>query len=64
MLLFQCPQYNFNAKKVLLIQIRLNSDLENLIELFEMHDQIFLLKNDEVYKLHISKENVHKLFLN
>lgn len=42
----------------------LNSDLENLIELFEMHDQIFLLKNDEVYKLHITKENVHKLFLN
>jgi hypothetical protein len=42
----------------------LNSDLENLIELFEMHDQIFMLKNDEVYKLHITKENVHKLFLN
>ena len=42
----------------------LNSEIENLIELFEMHDQIFLLKNDEVYKLHITKENVHKLFLN
>ena len=27
----------------------LKSEIENLIELFEMHDQIFLLKNDEVY---------------
>jgi hypothetical protein len=29
-----------------------------------MHDQIFIVKDDEVYKLHITKENVHKLFLN
>jgi len=42
----------------------LNSEIRNVIELFEMHDQIFLLKDDEVYKLHITKENVHKLFLN
>ena len=42
----------------------LNSEIKNVIELFEMHDQIFLLKDDEVYKLHITKENVHKLFLN
>jgi hypothetical protein len=41
----------------------LNSEIKNLIELFEMHDQIFILKKDEVYKLHITKENVHKLFL-
>jgi hypothetical protein len=42
----------------------INSDVKNLVELFEMHDQIFILKNAEVYKLHITKENVHKLFLN
>jgi hypothetical protein len=42
----------------------LNSEIKDLIELFEMHDQIFILKEDEVYKLHITKENVHKLFLN
>lgn len=42
----------------------LNSEVKDLIELFEMHDQIFILKEDEVYKLHITKENVHKLFLN
>ena len=42
----------------------INSDVKNLVELFEMHDQIFILKDVEVYKLHITKENVHKLFLN
>ena len=41
----------------------LKSEIENLIELFEMHDQIFLLKNDECEKLHITKENVHKSVL-
>jgi hypothetical protein len=42
----------------------LNSEIKDLIELFELHDQVFILKEDEVYKLHITKENVHKLFLN
>ena len=42
----------------------LNSDVKNMIELFELHDQVFILNNAEVYKLHITKENVHKLFLN
>jgi hypothetical protein len=42
----------------------LNSDIKNMIELFEMHDQVFILKDTEVYKLHITKENIHKLFLN
>ncbi|MFZ0510759.1 MAG: hypothetical protein WAM14_04060 [Candidatus Nitrosopolaris sp.] len=41
----------------------LNSEIKDLIELFEMHDQIFIVKEDEVYKLHLTKENVHKLFL-
>jgi hypothetical protein len=42
----------------------LNSEVKDLIELFEEHDQIFILKDDEVYKLHLTKENVHKFFLN
>jgi hypothetical protein len=42
----------------------INSDIKNMTELFEMHDQVFILKDAEVYKLHITKENVHKLFLN
>ena len=42
----------------------LNSEIKDLIDLFELHDQVFILKEDEVYKLHITKENIHKLFLN
>jgi len=41
----------------------INSEIKDLIELFEMHDQVFILMEDEIYKLHITKENVHKLFL-
>jgi ParG len=42
----------------------LGSEIKDMIELFELHDQIFIVKVDDVYKLHITKENVHKLFLN
>ena len=45
-------------------EILLNSEVKDMIELFEMHDQIFIVKNDEIYKLHVTKESVHKLFLN
>jgi len=41
----------------------LNSDTKDLIDLFEIHDQIFILNEDDVFKLHLTKENVHKLFL-
>jgi len=42
----------------------LQSEIKDIVELFEGHDHVFILKNDDVYKLHITKENVHKLFLN
>jgi len=42
----------------------LNSEIKNMLELFELHDQIFLVNGDEVRTLHVTKENVHKLFLN
>ncbi len=42
----------------------LSAEIRDMIELFENHDQIFIIKEDELYKLHITKENVHKLFLN
>jgi hypothetical protein len=42
----------------------LNTEIKDLVELFERHDQIFILQEDDVYKLHITKENIHKLFLN
>jgi hypothetical protein len=42
----------------------LSAEIKDLVELFEGHDQVFILKQDDVYKLHITKENIHKLFLN
>ncbi|MDH5463871.1 MAG: hypothetical protein OEW49_06135 [Nitrosopumilus sp.] len=42
----------------------MRSDLTDMIELFLMHDRIFVLKNDEIYKLHLTKESIHKIFLN
>ena len=42
----------------------MKSDITDMIELFMMHDRIFVLKNDDIYKLHITKESIHKIFLN
>ena len=42
----------------------MNSDITDLVELFMMHDRIFVVKNDDIYKLHITKESIHKIFLN
>ncbi len=42
----------------------MKSDIINMIELFLMHDRIFVIKNDDIYKLHITKESIHKIFLN
>jgi hypothetical protein len=42
----------------------MNSDITDMIELFMMHDRIFVVKNDDIYKLHITKESIHKIFLN
>ncbi|MCV0400212.1 MAG: hypothetical protein K5785_09520 [Nitrosarchaeum sp.] len=42
----------------------MKSDITDMIELFMMHDRIFVLRNDDLYKLHITKESIHKIFLN
>lgn len=42
----------------------LDAKINDLIDLFSHHDEVFVLKEDEVYKLHITKESVHKLLLN
>ena len=42
----------------------LNADIKDMMELFDRHDDVFIVKEDDVYKLHVTKENVHKLFLN
>ncbi len=41
----------------------LNASITDMIKMFDLHEQIFLIKDEQIYKLHITKENVHKLFL-
>ena len=41
----------------------LSSGIEDMVELFEEHDQIFVLKGDKVYKLHLTLESVHKMIM-
>jgi len=38
--------------------------VENILEFFSIHDQVFIVKDDQLHKLHITHENVHKLFMN
>lgn len=45
------------------IDTLMETDIVDILELFENHDQIFILKNNEIHKLHVSKENMHKLFM-
>jgi hypothetical protein len=39
------------------------ASITDLVKIFDLHDQIFIIKNEQIYKLHLTKENVHKLFL-
>ena len=41
----------------------LGASITDLIKIFDLHDQIFIIKKEQIYKLHLTKENVHKLFL-
>ena len=41
----------------------INASTTEMIELLGLHDQVFILNNDQIYKLHLTKENVHELFL-
>ena len=40
-----------------------NSSISEIMEMFDSHDQIFLLKDNQIFKMHITKENAHKLLL-
>ena len=42
----------------------LSSGIHDMMELFEEHDQIFVLKDDKVYKIHLTLESVHKMIIN
>jgi hypothetical protein len=41
----------------------LSTDFEDALHLFETHDQVFIAKKDSINKIHITKENIHKLFI-
>lgn len=41
----------------------LGAPITDMIEMFDLHEQIFIVRDKQVYKLHVTKENVHKLFL-
>ena len=41
----------------------LSAGISDMMELFEEHDQIFVLKEDKVYKLHLTLESVHKMIM-
>lgn len=41
----------------------LSASVTDMIEMFDLHEQIFIVRDKQVYKLHVTKENVHKLFL-
>lgn len=41
----------------------LGASISDLIKIFDLHDQIFIITNEQIYKLHLTKENVHKLLL-
>lgn len=40
-----------------------NAGINDLMDLFAHHDQVFMLKDSEIMKLHITKEDVQKLVL-
>ena len=41
----------------------LSAGISDMIELFEEHDQIFVLKEDKVYKIHLTQESIHKMII-
>jgi hypothetical protein len=45
------------------LETLLDSGISDLMELFAHHDQVFLLKDKELIKLHVTKESVQKLLL-
>jgi len=53
--IFFCP---YKAEDVM------KSSLKDTMDLFLMHDPFYILKKNELYKLHVTKESPHKLFLN
>ena len=40
-----------------------SAGIDYMVKLFEEHDQIFVLKDDKVYKLHLTLESIHKMII-
>lgn len=53
--IFFCP---YKAEDVM------SSSVSDTMELFLIHDSFYILKDNELYKFHVTKESPHKLFLN
>ena len=47
----------YNAKNLF------GASIKDLITIMDLHDQVFIIKNEQIYKFHLTKENVHKFFL-
>jgi hypothetical protein len=45
------------------IKIAIGPEIDNMLELFKRHEQIYILSGRQVYKMHITQENIHKLFV-
>jgi hypothetical protein len=41
----------------------INASTSEMIQMFDSHDQVFLLNDNQIFKIHITKENIHKLLL-
>lgn len=41
-----------------------SGDIEELLKLFDSHDQVFIIRKNGLFKIHLSEESIHKLFLN
>lgn len=39
------------------------ASIKDLITILDFHDQVFIIENEQIYKLHLTKENIHKFFL-
>jgi hypothetical protein len=42
----------------------IEAGVKTMMDLFVEHDQVFVLRGDDLHKLHVTKESVHKLFMN
>ncbi|HXV66847.1 MAG TPA: hypothetical protein VD731_06465 [Nitrosopumilaceae archaeon] len=42
----------------------LKGDMDEMLDFFDTHDQVFIVRKNGFFKIHVSEESIHKLFLN